>query len=396
MLTVTAEDQETMLGFTVVYALEEPPAIFAKSIFLAGPTPRDPEAPSWRPDAIHALQDAGYDGVVFVPEERSGTRRGDYADQAGWEKRCQDMSDCVLFWVPRNMQTMPALSTNVEFGDWMESGRVVFGAPPEAVKNRLLHYHADRLDIPTADTLEGTATLAIEMLGNGAERMAGEREVPLLIWWTPSFQQWYAALKGAGNSLVGARQVWNVRVGPQQKFLLFWALHVNIYIAAEDRYKSNEHVIGRPDISTVMMYRRAEQLDDSTVVLIREFRSHASTSDGYVRELAGGSSFKPDRNPLEVAASEAHQEAGITLEPSRFREHEARQLVATMSVHKAHLFSVEITEEELDWLREQAGVAHGVAEETERTYVEITTLGEIRRNANIDWSMLGMILQVLA
>jgi hypothetical protein len=67
-----------------------------------------------------------------------------------------------------------------------------------------------------------------------------------------------------------------------------------------------------------------------------------------------------------------------------------------MSVHKAHLFSVEITEEELDWLREQAGVAHGVAEETERTYVEITTLGEIRRNANIDWSMLGMILQVLA
>jgi hypothetical protein len=49
----------------------------------------------------------------------------------------------------------------------------------------------------------------------------------------------------------------------------------------------------------------------------------------------------------------------------------------------------------LEQLREQAGVAHGVIKETERTYVEITTLGEIRRNPNIDWSMLGMIMQVL-
>jgi 8-oxo-dGTP pyrophosphatase MutT (NUDIX family) len=96
-----------------------------------------------------------------------------------------------------------------------------------------------------------------------------------------------------------------------------------------------------------------------------------------------------------VAADEAREEVGIELDASRFQEHEVRQLVATMSSHKAHLFSAEITDEELDQLRAQGGVAYGVIEETELTYVEITTLGEIRRNPNVDWSMLGMILQVL-
>jgi hypothetical protein len=97
-----------------------------------------------------------------------------------------------------------------------------------------------------------------------------------------------------------------------------------------------------------------------------------------------------------LAAEEAQEETGLALDASRFQRHEARQMVATLSAHKAHLFSVEITDDELTLLREQAGVAYGVLEDTERTYVEVTTLGEIRRSENVDWSMLGMILQVLA
>jgi hypothetical protein len=76
MTTMVLEDALTTQRFTVVYALEEPPAIFAKSIFLAGPTPRRPEVASWRPDALRILQEAGYDGVVFVPEDRSGRSHG--------------------------------------------------------------------------------------------------------------------------------------------------------------------------------------------------------------------------------------------------------------------------------------------------------------------------------
>ena len=33
--------------------------------------------------------------------------------------------------------------------------------------------------------------------------------------------------------------------------------------------------------------------------------------------------------------------------------------------------------------------------DTERTYVEVVKLGKIRRQENVDWSMLGMILSVL-
>jgi hypothetical protein len=75
--------------------------------------------------------------------------------------------------------------------------------------------------------------------------------------------------------------------------------------------------------------------------------------------------------------------------------HTARQMVATLSAHKAHLFSVEIGDKELDLLRSQEGTAHGVVEDTERTYVEIRTLREILENNLVDWSMLGMILSVL-
>jgi hypothetical protein len=50
----------------VVYTGEEMPEKFTKSIFLAGPTPRNKEEQeSWRPDALRILEDKGFDGVVF-------------------------------------------------------------------------------------------------------------------------------------------------------------------------------------------------------------------------------------------------------------------------------------------------------------------------------------------
>ena len=70
-------------------------------------------------------------------------------------------------------------------------------------------------------------------------------------------------------------------------------------------------------------------------------------------------------------------------------------MVATLSAHNAHLFSAEINSEELELLRFQQNIAHGVIEDTERTYIEIKKLGEIRRQSNVDWSMLGMILSVV-
>jgi 8-oxo-dGTP pyrophosphatase MutT (NUDIX family) len=155
-------------------------------------------------------------------------------------------------------------------------------------------------------------------------------------------------------------------------------------------------VIGRPDVGAVLMYRRNGSLDDTVVVLVREFRSPARTADGYIRELPGGSSCRPDSDPAQLAAEECRQETGLDIEPTRLCCHGDRQVAGTTTSHAAELFSVELTESEVAWLRAQHRVAHGVVEDTERTYVEVTTLAAIRRVPLTDWGMLGMILQVLA
>lgn len=379
----------------IVYATEAFPESYTKSIFLAGPTPRTPEVKSWRTEALRLLEASGYDGVVFVPEPRDGDWALSYDQQVDWEDAALNQADCIIFWVPRDLKTMPAFTTNHEHGEWFKSGKVVLGAPVNAPKMPYLQHKAFQQFEPQASTLENTVKAALEMIGEGALRNGGECQVPLHIWRTPSFQAWYQAQKKVGNRLDGAKVVWTFRVGPKMEVVFFWALHVDIFIASENRHKTNEVVLSRPDISTVVMYRRSKKIEDSTIVLIREFRSPASNSDCFVWEVAGGSSFKETGDHLALAAKEVSEETGLIIEPSRIKVHSARQMVSTLSAHKAHVFFVEITEEELDLLRKQAGVAHGVVADTERTYVEIQTVKEILENDLVDWSMLGMILSLL-
>jgi len=378
----------------IVYATEDFPVSYTKSIFLAGPTPRSSEVKSWRPEALRLLEGNGYDGVVFVPEPRDGNWALSYDQQVDWEDAALNQADCILFWVPRDLKTMPAFTTNHEHGEWFKSGKVVLGAPVNAPKMPYLQHKAFQQFEPQASTLENTVKAALEMIGEGALRNGGECQVPLYIWRTSSFQAWYSAQKKAGNRLDGAKVVWTFRVGPKKEVVFFWALHVNIYIASENRYKNNEVVISRPDIYTMVMYRQGRTLMDSTVVLVREFRSPATTVDGFIWESPSGS-CEQDLDPLELVAREVQEETGLKIDKSRIIIHSSRQMPSTLSAHKAHVFFVEITEKELDLLREQAGIAHGVVADTERTYVEIRTIREILESDLVDWSMLGMILSVL-
>jgi hypothetical protein len=104
--------------------------------------------------------------VVFDPEHRHGVV-DDYTGQVEWEERCLHLADVVLFWVPRELSTMPAFTTNVEWGMWYDSGRVVFGAPPGAPKNRYLLHYAAKHGVPSATTLDGTVGAALSYLGTG-------------------------------------------------------------------------------------------------------------------------------------------------------------------------------------------------------------------------------------
>lgn len=111
-----------------------------KSIFLAGPTPRGKETVSWRVEAVKKLEELGFDGVVFVPEYSTWIPKENYEDQANWEREALTESTVILFWVPRSLPDMPGFSTNVEFGYWMHSKKVIYGRPDGAPKTRYLDW----------------------------------------------------------------------------------------------------------------------------------------------------------------------------------------------------------------------------------------------------------------
>lgn len=383
-----------MNKLTVVYSGEEPPLTISKSIFLAGPTPRSENVPSWRPDALAHLRELGFDGVVFVPESRDEKRYGDYTAQVEWEDKYLNMADCILFWVPRELKTMPAFTTNVEWGVWQNSGKVVFGAPPKAEKVRYLEHYAKKLGVPSAGTLKEIVRLALKMVGNGAARAGGEREVPLHIWKTQHFQNWYQAQKKAGNRLDSAKVSYVLRVGKNKDISFIFVLWVNVYIANENRNKTNEIIIARPDIATIVMWRYNDEREAPDIVLIREFRSPAATGDGCVHEVPGGSSLTP-KSPEELVIQECEEETGLKIDPKRLKRCGTRQFAATLCTHQAHLFALELTEDEMEFLKSQQGVAHGVIENTERTYIEIKNIFEIMEENSVDWSMMGMILTAL-
>jgi len=375
----------------VVYAHEVPPDEIHASIFLAGPTPRDSETPSWRPEALRLLAARGFDGVVFVPEPRDGAWARDYEGQIAWEEAHLHMADVVVFWLPRELKSMPGFTTNDEWGAHKASGKVVFGAPAGAEKVRYQQYYAEKLYVPTADNLDGVIAAALEMLGEGAVRRGGERCVPLHVWRTGAFHKWYAALRGAGHRLDGARLEWLCRSGPGRRWLFMWALRVDVHVPAEDRNKRSEVVIGRPDVAAVLMVQRAADVLDARVVLVREFRSAVRNSRGMVLELPSGSSFDESLAPLQVAVEEVSEETGLRVDASRLRAVGSRQIAATLLGHHACVYVVDLTDEEMAWLVAHEGVQRG-SSAGERTFVEVRRVRELLGGDEVDWSTLGMIL----
>lgn len=374
----------------IVYAAQQPPMTFRRSIFLVGPTPRTQGVDSWRPDAIRALEEAGYDGVVFVPEDRIGQWRHSYVDQVEWELDCLRMSDRILAWIPRDLDTLPGFTTNVEFGCWVDSGRLLYGRPSDTPKTRYLDHLYRRLigEEPFSD-LSLLAQKAASDLSEGHARTGVERYIPDTVWKTPSFQSWYRSQRAAGNMLTEAEVLWDFEV---QGKVFAWVLKASVYVEDERRIKDNEWVFSRKDIASVVMYRRSEL--GIQVVLVREFRTPARTEDGYIYEVPGGSSEDGSSSGLVHALEEVEEETGLTIEPHRVREIGFRQLAGTLSAHKARLFAVELTQQEMVRLYTDQR-AHGADGTSERTYIEVMPLSQILNTNLVDWTSVGMILRAL-
>ena len=99
------------------------------SLFAAGPTPRRPEVASWRPNALRILEELKFDGKVFVPEWSCPSKAVDFNTQCEWEHAHLNAATVIVFWVPRSMSGMPALTTNIEMGIWHDSPKLLYGRP---------------------------------------------------------------------------------------------------------------------------------------------------------------------------------------------------------------------------------------------------------------------------
>ncbi len=386
----------TLRSMQVVYAKQPLPDSLRASIFLVGPTPRQASGgASWRPAMLRALEQAGFAGTVFVPEDAAGSYAHSYVDQITWEQDGLEMADVILAWVPRELETMPAFTTNVEFGEFLRGGKLVYGRPERAPKTRYLdERYLAVTGRPPLDSIEALARAAIEAIGEGMLRRGGECRVPLAIFRSPQFQSWYGNQQRAGNRLDDARVLWTFFAGPN-RVLFSFAVRVTVWIAAEDRFKRSEYVLTRSDVSTIVALARGPRDDGlaDEVVLVREFRATANGPDGYVHELPGGSTFGPDQDALAIAAQELDEETGLRVAPERLRPLGVRQLAATTSAHRSHVYVVELTPEELAWARAEAeaGTRHGIGD-SERTFLEVRTVAALLADECIDWTCLGAVL----
>lgn len=127
----------------VIYSNEPPYVDNGKSaLFLAGCTTRSADVPSWRPEAIQILSDLKFSGTVLVPEPSNGQRFPDYDKQVEWEYMGLGRCSQIVIWVPRNMENMLGLTTNVEAGYWLarEHTKVIYGRPEGAPHTKYLDW----------------------------------------------------------------------------------------------------------------------------------------------------------------------------------------------------------------------------------------------------------------
>ncbi|KKN96808.1 hypothetical protein LCGC14_0164520 [marine sediment metagenome] len=396
----------------VTVAPNEPPESWTSSVFLAGPTPRKEGDTRWRDKAIAEFKKRGFDGVILDPEREDWPEdKEGYEEQIHWEQEMRERCDVILFFVPRHMELAPGLTTNIEFGQDLSGWKVVYGRPNDAVKMDYMDLiYKQRYKVVHETSIEATVQAAMDMIETLTEKIHdveaetsalredGETYVPLHIWSSPQFQSWYKAQLAVGNRLDAAR-VEYAFVMPKAGLLFMFVLWVKVWIEAEQRHKENEFIVSRTDISTIVAYKKAlsGSLADTELVLVQEFRSPVRNSSGFVYELPGGSSIKPGQDPLQIAAEELHEETGIKIDdPKRFVQVMPKQLVATMLTHQAHVFAIELTEEEMAVARakDAADETHGLEEDSEKTYVRVTTFGELP-DRDVDWSTIGMITTAL-
>lgn len=126
------------------------------SLFLAGPCPRGSREDSawekqWHGEAVQMIKDICMELeipsniTVCIPLPYASD---DFQEGVDWEENYLEDAEHILFWIPRDLEKLPGFTTNVEFGEWMKSGKCTLAYPEGAPKMRYLQAKAEKYSIP--------------------------------------------------------------------------------------------------------------------------------------------------------------------------------------------------------------------------------------------------------
>lgn len=195
------------------------------------------------------------------------------------------------------------------------------------------------------------------------------------------FQKYVQQMNKADRILTFIDMKWLFEVGPM-KYPLYFALHVHVYDPSprEQRYKTNEVVVIRPDLMHVCAYYYDPDTDNYSFVLVQELRSTKPT--GPVTETPGGSSFNPNKDPMTTALSELRRETGFVVDDSeahRVVHITTKQSSPTLTPMEVHVFALSLNQNEFEQIKKNAvsKTPFGKIQDTERTYVTILTYDEV-------------------
>ena len=143
----------------MIYRPLKPITKIKDAIFLAGPTPRvgieynDPC--EWREEFIDILRGKGFTGD-FIDPINPNFNQSNLAKQIKWEWEGLRLACVIAFWIPRSKEH-PALTTNIELGEWLDNPTTFVGWNREAIKNDYIEQRCKMIGKPVFHTIEKMA-----------------------------------------------------------------------------------------------------------------------------------------------------------------------------------------------------------------------------------------------
>lgn len=156
----------------ILYNLEKNTLPHKNTIFLAGGTSRTDVSSSWRKEALMLLEKNKFDGNVIVPEPRNGFLSKEIfnkKEQISWEREMMARANVIIFWFDRCMDKhsanyLPCLTSNIEFGEWFKSEKVVLGISNESDNMDYIKEIWTELDKQYLKQLQSTIDIALKKL----------------------------------------------------------------------------------------------------------------------------------------------------------------------------------------------------------------------------------------